>query len=292
MSADPEIRIGVIGDLHSFWDERDVSYFDGTNYHLLYFTGDLGGGTVSSSLRMARVMARLNKHALVMPGNNDTGDIDELSAELNHRQGIRKLTAIRTGAAADLMQQPTQVRLCGYSLHRLCHDALDVTLLAARPHSLGGPELSFPDYMRATYGVASLSDSSERLKQLVRDAPSRDLVFFAHNGPKGLGADPNDMWGCDFKADGGDWGDQDLTDAIDYARACGKRVLAVVAGHMHLGTRCGRERPWLSQRDGITYVNAARVPRIFADGSGEWRHHVALTVGAHGVAVREVVVEG
>lgn len=290
MSRRPEIRIGVIGDLHSFWDEQDVAYFDRSNYDLLYFTGDLGGGTVTSSLRMARIMARLNKHALVMPGNNDTGDMEELAAELNHRQGIRKLTAIRTGAAADLMQQPTQVRLCGYSLHRLCHDGLDVTIVAARPHSLGGPALSFPEHMQAHYGVASLDDSRARLRALIRSVASRDVLFFAHNGPHGLGAAPDDMWGCDFKPDGGDWGDPDLRDAIDYARGLGKRVLAVVAGHMHLGTRCGRWRPWRHQRDETWYVNAARVPRIFAGDGTEQRHHVALSISPDGVEAREVLV--
>ena len=71
------MRIGVVGDLHTHWDEMDVAHIDRSDYDLLFFTGDLGGGTASSSLRIARVISRLRKQALVMPGNNDTGDIAE-----------------------------------------------------------------------------------------------------------------------------------------------------------------------------------------------------------------------
>ena len=97
------------------------------------------------------------------------------------------------------------------------------------------------------------------------------------------------MWGCDFRPGGGDWGDPDLEAAIDHALARGKRVLAVVAGHMHHRTKCGNERPWRLDRDGVIYVNAAKVPRIFAADSRVQRHHVALEIGAAGAAVTEVL---
>ena len=42
----------------------------------------------------------------------------------------------------------------------------------------------------------------------------------------------------------------------------GKRVLAVVAGHMHLRTRQGAERDWITERQETLFVNAARVPRM------------------------------
>lgn len=287
--GDSEFRIGVIGDLHSHWDEVDVAHFDRSDYDLLFFTGDLGGGSASSSLRMARVMSQLNKPTLVMPGNHDTGDISELAAELNHRRGIRKLTAIRTGAS-DGANDTAEVRLCGYSLHRLHRDAVDVTVVAARPHSLGGASLAFPEHMHRAYGIASLEESRERLYSLLNQVQTPRVMFFAHNGPTGLGNEPTDMWGCDFKPEGGDWGDPDLAAAIGYARAQGREVLAVVAGHMHLGTQCGRERPWLEHRDGTCFINAARVPRIFARASATHRHHVALTLTPAGVEAREVLV--
>jgi uncharacterized protein (TIGR04168 family) len=115
-------------------------------------------------------------------------------------------------------------------------------------------------------------------------------VFLSHNGPVGLGDAPHDMWGCDFKPGGGDWGDPDLTAAVEYAIACGKRVLAVVAGHMHLRTKHGHERPWCARRDDTLYVNAARVPRIIARDREVHRHHVELIIDRDGVTANEVFV--
>jgi uncharacterized protein (TIGR04168 family) len=97
------------------------------------------------------------------------------------------------------------------------------------------------------------------------------------------------MWGCDFKPGGGDWGDPDLEHAIEHALDRGKRVLAVVAGHMHLRTKQGAERDWITERRGIHYVNAARVPRILAVQDDIQRHHVALTVRTDGMTIEEVL---
>ena len=95
-------------------------------------------------------------------------------------------------------------------------------------------------------------------------AEDGDLLVLSHNGPAGLGDRADSIWGCDFREEEGDWGDPDLTQAIDHARAQGKRVLAVIGGHMHLRTKQGVERPWRTERDGTLYLNAARVPRIFS----------------------------
>jgi len=285
------ISIGIVGDLHTHWDEVDVAQFNSSDYDLLYFTGDLGGGTRDSSLRIARTISRLRKPALVMPGNNDTGDIAELAAELNHRNGINWLSAVRRGAQPDNgAGRAAAIELCGYSSRRLTAGAVDLTLVAARPHSMGGPQLSFPEQMKSSYGIDSIEASRRRLFQLVDEAQTEKLVFLAHNGPRGLGEAADDIWGCDFKSGGGDWGDQDLADAIDYAISQGRRVLAVIGGHMHLRTKCGKERPWVVERDEILYVNAARVPRIYADDDDVHRHHVAMRITQSGVEIKEVLV--
>jgi uncharacterized protein (TIGR04168 family) len=285
------ITIGVVGDLHTHWDEVDVAQFDRSDYDLLFFTGDLGGGSRDSSLRIARQMSRLRKPALVMPGNNDTGDIAELAAELSYRSGLNWLAAARRGQAVDAggATEPT-IRLCGYSAHRLTRAEVDVTLLAARPHSMGGAHLSFPGQLSSSYGIDSIDASRERLFELVDGVQTERIVFLAHNGPSGLGDEHDSIWGCDFRPGAGDWGDPDLRAAIDYAIARGRRVLAVVAGHMHLRTKAGTQRPWRIERDKILYVNAARVPRIFSADEEVHRHHVALRIGADGVEAEEVVV--
>lgn len=277
-------RIGIVGDLHTHWDETDVHQIGALDYDLVYFTGDLGGGTADSSLRMARLIARLGKPALVMPGNNDTVDIGRLAAELNHQQGLNTILAItgRNQAAAE-------ITLGGYSLHEVVVPNRVLSLITARPHSMGGPELTFPEYMGETYGIHTLECSQTRLCDLV-DRAADEIIFLAHNGPVGLGAEPADMWGCDFMPGGGDWGDTDLAHAIAYAESRGKRVLAVIAGHMHLRTKQGEERPWRRQLNGTTYINAAKVPRIFSGKDDVYRHHVELKISGEGLEFNEVLM--
>ena len=284
-----KFRLGIIGDLHTHWDNVDVAHFSRSEYDLLFFTGDLGGGSVDSCLRMARLMAALRQPTLVMPGNNDTVDINELAAELAHQRGINNLLSI-TRDEADDFDADLGISLCGYSHHRVHAEGSEISLLAARPHSMGGPNLSFPDYMSQTYGINSLEDSRDRLCSLVDEVESDRLIFLAHNGPLGLGDRPSDIWGCDFKEGGGDWGDRDLSEAIAHAKSLGKKVLAVIAGHMHLRTKQGDKRPWLMEIDETIYVNAALVPRIFAGSDDVYRHHVSLTLGADSIEFEEMLV--
>ena len=101
-------RLGIVGDLHTHFDTFDVHQLNALAYDLLFFTGDLGGGTRESSLMMARMLANLRGSVLVMPGNNDTVDIQQLAAELTHRQGLNRIMAIT--------QQSTEsadIALCG-----------------------------------------------------------------------------------------------------------------------------------------------------------------------------------
>jgi uncharacterized protein (TIGR04168 family) len=169
-----------------------------------------------------------------------------------------------------------------------------LTLIAGRPHSMGGPDLAFAEHMHDAWGVATMAESTARLKLLVDQAGTRDVLFVAHNGPTGLGSEPADMWGNDFRPGGGDWGDPDLAAAIVHARASGRRVLGVIAGHMHLRTKGGDERPWHAERAGVLYVNAARVPRIFAadgaEGMDVHRHHLAVSLTRDAFEVAEVLV--
>lgn len=273
--------------MHTHWDDVDVRQFATSEYDLLFFAGDLGGGAADSTLRVARCIARLEQPTLVMPGNNDTVDIEQLAAELALQGGVSRILAITRDAAT-----ASDIRLCGYSLHELRSATVSVDLIAGRPHSMGGPSLSFPDYMAATYDIDSLEDSASRMRALVDASVAQDLIFVAHNGPTGLGAQPESIWGCDFKPGGGDWGDPDLAEVVDYARACGKRVLAVIAGHMHLRTKQGVERPWRMEREGTLYINSARVPRIFSAADGARRHHLAMRISTAGVEVNEVLLPG
>ncbi len=282
-------RIAVIGDIHGSWDDQDVQYFNDSDYDLLLFVGDLGGGTLRSDLAVARSIARLSLPALVMPGNNDAIHLAQLAAEFLHQKGLIRLLSVgQQRRSRSLATALGEVQMVGYSLHSISHGNTAFDIIACRPHPMGGPSLSFVPHLERAYGIRSLEESAEKLISLVDSATSSRIIFFAHNGPTGLGDRAGDIWGCDFKREEGDWGDPDLEVAIDHAIAQGKQAIAVLGGHMHLRTKQGTERPWRLEKNGIHYVNAARVPRIFPKEKETLRHHVALDVGAESISLREV----
>ncbi|MBT8470653.1 MAG: hypothetical protein KJN97_18035, partial [Deltaproteobacteria bacterium] len=62
----------------------------------------------------------------------------------------------------------------------------------------------------------------------------------------------------------------------------------VVAGHMHQRTKSGELRPWRVVRNGVEFVNPARVPRIYASDAYEVRYHIALEIDGEEATLREV----
>lgn len=267
------IRIAVVGDVHLRWDDRDVELLDGADYDLVAFVGDLAGYR-HDGLGVAASIARLRTAALVIPGNHDGVSLPHLAVETLEQRALARLMGRgQRRRCGDLEAMLGPVPLAGYSLHAVTRDGLSVSVIAGRPHSQGGGFFAFSRHLEQKYGVRSLEESAARLCRLVDEAPHARLIFVAHNGPSGLGARRHDIWGCDFRRAEGDFGDSDLRAAIDHAQSSGKRVLAVVAGHMHHRLKGGGERRWLVEQAGVLYVNAARVPRI--DGGGR-RYHVRL----------------
>jgi uncharacterized protein (TIGR04168 family) len=282
----PSAKIAVLGDLHSWWDAADTKYFNASDYELLLFTGDLGGGRANNGIEIARSLARLSRPTLVMLGNNDAAEYARIAAELSYQQGRARLL----GDRPSLLPGSIGVRPCGLDAHRFELGELAVTVICGRPFAMGNSELSSLDAL-GSYGVRTAVDATKRLKSLVDGADTEHLIFLAHNGPQGLGDEADALWGRDFHPDAGDWGDADLAQAIEHARKLGKRVLAVIAGHMHWGLRTGGERRWQVKRDGVLYVNAARVPRIVRNEERRLHHHVALRVDKSGAQAREVALE-
>lgn len=285
-------RIALIGDIHGSWDDQDVAWFNASDYDLLLFVGDLGGGTLRSDLQVARSIARLGRPALIIPGNNDAIHIAQLAAEIVHQQGLVRLLSIgQQRRTRNLANALGEVEMCGYSLHPFDLQGVRFDLIACRPHPMGGPRLSFTPYLEQEYGVHDFEASTALLISLIDASQSDRILFFAHTGPTGLGGDATDIWGCDFKAGHGDWGDPDLEHAIDYARQKGKQVMAVVAGHMHHRTKSGVLRTWQVEKEGTHYLNAARVPRITSASNGSIHHHIALTISLDRFDYDEVEVE-
>ncbi|MGB5548415.1 MAG: metallophosphoesterase [Polyangiales bacterium] len=274
--------IAVIGDVHLFWDDADVAFFNRGGYDLLLFVGDLAGYTQLRGRRVARSLRKLRVPAMCIPGNHDGLHALQLGAEIAPR-AHRLRNAFCRGQArrcASLERTLGDVELLGYSRRRIEPAGLALNIVVGRPHSIGGRRLACLRYLEKQYGIDSMDSSIRRLKHLVDSCDDAPILFLAHNGPSGLGDRADSIWGCDFRKKEEDWGDRDLEEAVAYARSKGRKVLATVAGHRHRKTKSGKRRPAQMQKDGVLYVNAAEVPRHRKENGGKKRHHVKLTISA------------
>jgi uncharacterized protein (TIGR04168 family) len=286
------LPLGIVGDVHLAYDDEDSRLLDGQGYDLVLFVGDLAELSFRQSLGVARCIANLRTPTYVIPGNHDAANVGQLAAEVLKVDPIIPLLGIGQPKRADALREALwPAVLSGFSRHPIEVDGRRMDLVAARPHSVGGAQFAFRPYLEARFGVRNFEESAARMKRIVDQCVTDDLIFLAHNGPSGLGARAQDIWGCDFRKDQGDFGDRDLAEAIAYAKSLGKRVHAVVAGHMHHALRTGGQRQWIVVDDGVTYVNAARVPRILHEGARELRHHVRLRFEGDEVVVEEVLLE-
>jgi uncharacterized protein (TIGR04168 family) len=295
MASPPPVapKLAVIGDVHLHWNECDVDYFNRSDYDLILFVGDIAAYRHRTALSTARAMAALNKPAIVIPGNHDAVHLGQLIAEVLERPRIADtLSAGHRRRHRQLDRAFGGVTMAGYSRHLVTLRGQRYSIIAGRPHSMGGPRVAFRRQLRGVYGVDCLDGSARRLIELVEQCDGEPIVFLAHNGPSGFGARRDDIWGCDFRRDEGDFGDPDLTLAIDHARRSGRRVLAVVAGHMHHRLKGGGQRRWLEERGDTIYVNAARVPRIYRQDGEIRHHHIELTLHRGGAGVAERLVTG
>ena len=272
-------KIAIVGDLHGRYNLLDNDFLERAGFDLVLFVGDLGSGTLKNGLQMIRAISRLRVPGLLLPGNNDAPHLAELKAELTFQSGKSQLLRLmgpisRRGVAPS-----------GFSAHDLVTKRGGVTLIAARPCAMGGSECSFPEQLRRSHGIETLEQSTQKLCSLVDESTHSDLIFLAHNGPLGLGARPSDLWGRDFEVRHRpdaplDWGDSDLETAINHAQSRKRRVLAVIAGHMHRSER--NPRALCVQARGTTYVNAACVPRVVMNEGREMHHFVEMSLDLAG----------
>ncbi len=286
-----EFRIAVIGDIHNCWDERDVSYFNESAYDLLLFVGDLPGRSHRSLLKVARAISEIKKNLLLIPGNHDAVTIRQLWAELTqNRDMIERNSKHQERQVDDLGAALGPGRLCGYSIHPQRKGEFSFDLIACRPHSMGGDTPpGFLPYLTRRFGVDSMEASAALLRSLVDRSDAGRVLFLAHNGPTGLGGERSSIFGRDFNQDGGDFGDPDLAEALAHARSR-TTVLGVVAGHMHHRCKGGGVRPWLVERDGIFFLNSARVPRVFRERGESFHHHIEVRLSPPGTEIFEVLV--
>jgi uncharacterized protein (TIGR04168 family) len=282
--------VAVIGDVHLFWDEADVAFFNGGGYHLLLFVGDLSGYTQLRGRGVARLLRKLRVPAMCIPGNHDGLHAFQLGAEIAPR--ARRLRNVfchgQAGRCASLERSLGNVELLGYSRRRIAPAGVPLNIVVGRPHSIGGRRLACLRYLAKRYGIDSMDASAARLKRLVDSCDDAPILFLAHNGPSGLGDRADSIWGCDFRKKEEDWGDRDLEEAVQYAKTSGRTVLATVAGHMHRETKSGKRRPAQLTQDGVLYVNAAEVPRHRNQNGQRKRHHVRLRISRESTTAEDL----
>lgn len=280
------MQIAIIGDIHTSWSDFDNDYFNASRYDLILLCGDLPGRLHRQTFDIARSLSGLARPALMIPGNHDATTVRQNLGEiLNNEALIGESGRGQQRRVQALERALSPVILGGYSLHTF-HD---YDIIALRPHSIGGPGLAFRPYLRDQFGILTVEDSVRTIQKLI-DQSEKDIIFFGHNGPAGLGADRADIFGCDFRKEMGDFGDEDAALALDYALQRGRRVRAFVAGHMHHNLRGGGKRIWQVEKNGIHFINAARVPRIFKDQDRYVHHHVRLHLTETETTIEEVLV--
>lgn len=285
------LKIAVIGDIHTGFDLKDTELLNSSEYHLILFTGDLPGRSHRQTVRIAKIMSHLKKPAVMIAGNHDATSVKHLLGEITGDRFLKQSDSSSQFARVEELRKALgPVRLSAYE----CIDLKNFTgvdteykLITGRPHSMGGPGIAFLPYMSDAYGVESEKDSAGKTAEAA--VPGSRLLILAHNGPAGLGSNRDDLFGADFKAEAGDHGDRDLTEAISQMKQKGCHISAVIAGHMHHALRGGGKRKWLKKEDHTTYINAARVPRIIKKSASTARHHVRICIANQGEAEVEQV---
>lgn len=243
------LRIAIAGDLHGAWDHTDHALLKILAPDALLVVGDLSEG----QQRIPALLRQLPLPVACILGNHDAGK--DCSGRTLQRQ-------------MDLLGEVH----CGWKLRALTPPGLAV--VGGRPGAAGGG-FKLSQAVQAAFGPVSLQESADRITAAAASAPlDWPLVLLGHSGPSGLGSDACSPCGRDWKPPACDWGDLDLSLAIQQIRR--KRpVPLVVFGHMHHALRRGQgsRQSFCRDRAGTVYLNSACVPRHGTDASGQALRH-------------------
>ena len=207
--------------------------------------GDLGEG----NLGVLKLIVKIPVPVFVILGNHDrgrdsTGDFLKLQLKM-------------------LGQKDCSWKLGEWKLS-------DISVVGARPCSSGGGYYLSPE-VKGAFGEISLEASATRIALAASKAPlTNPLIILAHSGPSGLGSEANSLCGRDWKKPAIDWGDKDLSIAIDRIR-CTRVPDLVVFGHTHhqLSGKQGNRITFYQDLWGTCYLNSACVPRKGFDSKGQ-----------------------
>ncbi|ELR96395.1 TIGR04168 family protein [Gloeocapsa sp. PCC 73106] len=261
--AKKPIKIVVVGDVHEQWETEDEIALDYLGADLVLFVGDFG----NESVNLVAKIARINLPKAVILGNHDAwysaSDWGRKKSPYDH-------------SIEDRVQQQLDLlgsNHVGYA--KIDFPELNLTVVGSRPFSWGGPTWKNDEFYRDRYHVNNFRESTQRIVTTAQQTPRDNLIILAHNGPFGLGDTPEAACGRDWNPLGGDFGDPDLTEAIEQINASSKRILLVAFGHMHHQLRHTKSvlRQAINKSpEGTLYFNAASVPRIKITSEGKLRN--------------------
>ncbi|XP_038890595.1 uncharacterized protein LOC120080106 isoform X2 [Benincasa hispida] len=247
-------RIAVVGDVHGHWDLReDSKALQLLQPDLVLFTGDFG----EENVELVQSIAELKFAKAAILGNHDAWFTPCFSQE--KKDGVQ------------LQLECLGESHIGY--RRMDFPQQKLSVVGGRPFSHGGKGMFRKQLLSARYGVKDMKTSAKRIYEAAIGAPEDNLVIIlAHNGPTGLGSCANDICGKDWEFGGGDYGDEDLAQAISQLKENGKFRVSplVVFGHMHKELAYGGHRKMIVvTADNTIYLNGAVVPRVNSYSGGE-----------------------
>ncbi|WP_017294377.1 TIGR04168 family protein [Geminocystis herdmanii] len=260
------IKIAVIGDIHENWNKYDSFALEFLEVDLALFVGDFG----NESLKVVGDIASLTIPKAVILGNHDAW------FTATH-WGRKKCPYDRT--LEDRVQK--QLDLLGIThvgYGSLDFPSLQLSVVGSRPFTWGGSKWKYPDFYQQRYAVNNFEESTAKIVEAVKQTSFDHIIFIGHNGPFGLGSNPEDTCGRDWKPLGGDFGDPDFQSAIEISRNLNKKVSLVTFGHMHHTLRHTKERlRTIVNQDhyDTIYLNSASTPRI-QEINGEKIHKFSL----------------
>lgn len=247
------IKIAVVGDVHDLWNEYDLEALHFLNIDLVLFVGDFG----NESLHIVKNIAEVDLPKATIMGNHDAWfsatNWGRARAPYDHN------LEDRVQAQLDLLGSSH----VGYECLDFPQFALSI--VGSRPFSWGGDTWRNKEFYAQRYAVNNFAESTAKIMTAVEKTSFNDLILIGHNGPFGLGANPEDTCGRDWQPLGGDFGDPDFKNAIDLTHQNGKKISLVTFGHMHHPLRHTKDRlRTIINQDshGTIYLNAAATPRI------------------------------
>lgn len=275
-SPNQSIKIAIVGDVHDEWEDADAIALQHLGVDLVLFVGDFGNEAVELVGRIASL--DLPKAAIF--GNHDAWYT--ASDWGRSKRPYDPLLEDRVRQQVDLLG----ASCVGYG--KLDFPQFNLSIIGSRPFSWGGSEWKYSDFYEARYGIDSFAASTQRIVEMANSASCEHLIMIGHNGPTGLGEDPESICGKDWgEPIGGDYGDPDLEAAISLLQAQGKSIPLVTFGHMHHKLRHTKERlrqPIVIAPNGRVYLNAARCPRVLSTVERTVRNFSLVTIADGKVA--------